>query len=119
MRDMSDETEQVRHLRRQVTHLREVLERKNRQLDALHFVWCSGGCDGGTHRYGDGRITKELVEEAVRNTYRLIAWFGNNEFKHAFPAVKDRFEYIARFRSAWQYIPLEECRDLGWFEASE
>lgn len=41
-------------LRCEVTELQEVLHAKNLQLDALHYVWCSGGCDGGMHRWTKG-----------------------------------------------------------------
>ena len=37
----------VESLRRQVTMLNETLHRKNIMLDALHYVWCDGGCGGG------------------------------------------------------------------------
>lgn len=55
---------------RELAHLNDVLARKNRELDALHYVWCSGACEGGTHRYG-GELTEEIVVEAERNTRRL------------------------------------------------
>jgi hypothetical protein len=61
------------------------LERKNRQLDALHLVWCDGGCPRGVHRYQDDDVlvTEELVAAAERNTKRLRRWYE---------AVKFRFE---------------------------
>jgi regulator of replication initiation timing len=72
----------------------EGLNRTNRKLrvenDALHYVWCSGGCDPGVHRL-DGRgpeaVTEEVVREAIRNTDRLIAWFRNHEFKRQWRAL--------------------------------
>lgn len=33
-----------------VRHLNEVLSRKNRELDAFHYVWCDGGCAADARR---------------------------------------------------------------------
>ena len=57
--------------------LDENLAKKNRELDALHYVWCSGGCDGGVHRYSEKELTAEIVASAVRNTDRLVQWWVN------------------------------------------
>ncbi len=49
--------------------------RRNLALDALHYVWCSGGCDDGVYRSpGAGPVTEELAAEAERHTARLRAW---------------------------------------------
>lgn len=51
---------------------------RNRDLDALHFVWCDGGCETGVHRYdgaGPDAVTEEVVAAAERNTERLRSWF--------------------------------------------
>jgi hypothetical protein len=60
------------------------LERKNRQLDALHLVWCDGGCPSGVHRYQDDDVlvTEELVAAAERNTQRLRGWYETVKFRH-------------------------------------
>lgn len=85
-----DDTEHLRlrdenaRLKRDLTAREEALRRKNLELDALHFVWCSGGCETGVHRRngkGSEAVTREVVEEAIRNTDRLIEWFGQHEFK--------------------------------------
>lgn len=77
--------EKNRRLAAEVDHMRRVLERKNRELDALHVVWCDGGCPGGVHRYqgGDVLVTEGLVKLAERNAGRLRDWYE---------AVKFRFE---------------------------
>ena len=91
---------QVKKLKQDVTQKREALERKNRELDALHYVWCDGGCEGGAHRYTttEGEVTETVVREAVRNTNRLVSWFNNHEFKALDrideDGVKNRFMYI-------------------------
>ena len=64
-------------LRRQLTIARDNNHRRNVELDALHYVWCDGGCSTGVHRYdgkGPEAITPEIVAAAVRNTERLVKW---------------------------------------------
>lgn len=58
-------------LRRQLTLAQANNHQRNLQLDALHFVWCSGGCSRGVHRFTGGELTEELVAEAERNTKRM------------------------------------------------
>lgn len=65
-----------------ITDLKEVLERKNRDLDALHFVWCTGGCPGGVHRFDrDAILTEDVVLSAERNTTRLRKWYNSVKWK--------------------------------------
>lgn len=77
--------EQVQNLRHEVTNAKGNNETRNRELDALHYVWCSGGCEGGTHRYGGkpDDVTEEVVQLAEENTRRLRAWFENRKAKKA------------------------------------
>ena len=86
-------------LRRNVRHQQLVLERKNRELDALHYVWCDGGCPRGVHRWDDVLITRELVEAAERNTRRLRRWYRAVEFRLQLPGAdawqRRRFERAA------------------------
>ena len=65
----------------QITHMREALERKNRELDALHMVWCDGACRSGVHRWRDEKVTGELVEIAERNTKRLRTWYNGVKWR--------------------------------------
>lgn len=53
---------------------------KNVELDAMHFVWCTGGCDTGMHRWVPGILTEEMVEAAERNTRRMRDRF--NSLRH-------------------------------------
>jgi len=77
--------ENVRRLRMEVDEMRKKSEEKNRELDAMHYVWCSGGCEGGTHRWegSPDDVTEEIVALAERNTGRLRAWFENRKSKLA------------------------------------
>ena len=70
--------EQLDRLRRELGNKDESLARKNRELDALHHVWCSGGCEGGVHRWQEKPLTLEIVEEAERNTKRLRQWWESH-----------------------------------------
>jgi hypothetical protein len=85
--DEADETarlrRQVEHLRSQLTIAREAAERRNRDLDALHIVWCDGGCPRGVHRFQDQDVlvTEELVAAAERNTKRLRDWYEDVKFR--------------------------------------
>lgn len=74
---------QAAYLRRQLTIQRDNNERRNKQLDALHFVWCNGGCSSGVHRWTDEAVTEELVCEAERNTARLRNWFETRQLREA------------------------------------
>lgn len=65
-----------------IDEMRKALERKNRQLDALHLVWCDGACPGGVHRWNpDLIVTEELVEIAERNARRLRSWYNGVRFR--------------------------------------
>lgn len=67
--------------RRELSNLQEVLRRKNLELDALHMVWCSGGCKHGVHRFTNEVVTEELVATAERNTERLRTWYESVKFR--------------------------------------
>jgi hypothetical protein len=67
--------------KRQLAMLNECLATKNRELDAMHFVWCDGGCGGGVHRYEEMAkvpLTEDVVKRAEANVRRLRTWFVNN-----------------------------------------
>ncbi|MFA5071073.1 MAG: hypothetical protein WC511_01730 [Candidatus Pacearchaeota archaeon] len=64
-----------------ITEMQSVLERKNKELDALHFVWCSGGCKGGVHRYHKEEVTEELVTLAEKNVRMLRLWWENKQHR--------------------------------------
>ncbi len=86
---LRQENEQLRdkvaHLRREISDKDQISFLRNRQLDALHLVWCSGGCHGGVHRYcgGPETVTEEIVATAEKNTSRLRSWFQNYQAKKA------------------------------------
>lgn len=71
----------LRTLKRSIGWLEECLKRKNRELDFLHYVWCTGGCESGQHRWCQGEVTAQMMETAAANMARLRARFGSTRFK--------------------------------------
>lgn len=71
--------EGCKKLRRQLTAAQENNHARNLQLDALHHVWCSGGCKTGVHRYLPGRLTEELVSQAEAEVKRMRQWLRNSQ----------------------------------------
>jgi hypothetical protein len=74
---ISDLERQLAEAKGTISHLQGRLHEKNLMLDALHYVWCSGGCEGGVHRHTDEKLTVGIVGKAVRNTQRLISYYVN------------------------------------------
>jgi hypothetical protein len=68
----------------EITAMSRALERKNRELDALHMVWCDGACSRGVHRWQgpDILVTEDLVKLAERNTSRLRTWYDGVKFRY-------------------------------------
>lgn len=74
-----------RRLHNQKKEIREMqlsLESKNKELDALHYVWCNGGCEDGVHRWTENNLTEELLQIAERNVRRLRTWFMNHQYRN-------------------------------------
>lgn len=63
-----------------IAHFQEVLSKRTKQLNAMHWVWCSGGCEHGVE--SEDRLSPETLRLAIRNTVRLIAWTRNYRSKH-------------------------------------
>lgn len=74
-------SKKVANQAREITTMRECLEEKNRELDAMHYVWCDGSCERGVHRYTPGELTQDLVERAVRNVDRLCRKFLGRAYR--------------------------------------
>ncbi len=64
-----------------ITQMRDALHEKNVELDAMHYIWCDGGCETGAHRWTENTITEEVVQRAERSVRRLRAWFENHEWR--------------------------------------
>lgn len=77
--------EMVTELRRQLRIAQANNEQRNRELDALHYVWCDGGCGGGVHRWvdesNDPEFLRSLAETAQRQVDRLRRKAGALEYR--------------------------------------
>jgi len=71
----------LKRVKEELTYVECKLHTKNKELDAMHYVWCDGGCKYGTHRWTEQNITEEIVKMAERNTLRLKRWYGNNKYR--------------------------------------
>lgn len=67
--------------KRELAQKDRTLAARSRQLDAMAWVWCDGGCPGGVLRHTTGDLTEEIVAEAERNAARLRRWFDNAAFR--------------------------------------
>lgn len=76
-------------LRRQLAFQRDTNHQRNVELDALHHVWCNGGCGSGVHRFTPGEVTEEVVQAAERNTKRLREWWTNKTSRDARAALAE------------------------------
>lgn len=71
----------IRSQRDEIRRLNECLRIKNIELDALHYVWCTGGCKTGQHRWCSGVVTEDEMALAERNVLRLRTRYDNTVFK--------------------------------------
>jgi hypothetical protein len=71
--------EKCKKLKAELTECYRNLENKNLALDAMHFVWCDGGCSSGVDRWYEERLTEELLLQAERNVQRMRRWWDNKE----------------------------------------
>ena len=83
---------------RQLRNANESLRDKNRALDAMHYVWCSGGCWDGAHRWHGGKVSEAVVSEAERNTKRLRTWFETAKHRLAEAPAGTQDETILHLR---------------------
>jgi hypothetical protein len=109
-----------RKLRREVTIAQEAARRRNLEIDALHYVWCDGGCASGTHRFEHRQpLSEEIVELAVRNTDRLVKWWRNKEYKAAWKLAPDHLRqqlneaWTARAEAVARVETAERERDIA------
>jgi len=104
--------ELVRKQKHALKYANENNAKRNKELDALHYIWCDGGCKGGVHRFTElPPIDEELVSTAEYCIRRLRTWFVN-----AHPVDKKIGD--STFRS-WKYPPwywrwTMKLTDLVW-----
>jgi|SRR5688572_9886155 len=66
---------------RTIQSMEQTLKEKTHMIDKLHYVWCSGGCKGGVHRYCKEPLTEEIVKLAESNAIRLRAWYSGRQYR--------------------------------------
>jgi len=82
--------EKIRHQKWELSKLNKVVERKNKELNALHFIWCSGPCKCQS----DPELTEDIVAEMVRNTKRAVTKFNNLQFTNKDFTLRDKNYYF-------------------------
>jgi uncharacterized protein YuzE len=83
LEELSQLRVKVERQRACLTELNRALRRKNLELDALHYVWCSGGCPGGVHRWhSELLITEELIQVVEVQAERLRSWYDTVKHRH-------------------------------------
>lgn len=79
-KELENTRRKIQQYKRQITHLQNTLREKNLKLDALHHVWCSGGCNGGVHRWTPNTVNEDLVKMAEGCVARLRDWWDNYQY---------------------------------------
>lgn len=102
--------ELIHHQKHALQMLNEATRKKNLELDALHYVWCNGGCAGGIHRFKENvPITEELVRTAEYNTIRLRTWLMNTSYKRTDMSGNVTYHNMPngkhiRVRKYWKFV---------------
>ena len=96
MTTMQDLEDKIARLKREVARKDSALADRNRQLDAMAWVWCDGGCAGGVFRFTPTELTEDVVVAAERNVKRLRTWYTNASFRQRWAKMTDaeRAEWI-------------------------
>lgn len=85
-RQLKAAEKQIGKLKNEINSQRIAAENRNREVDTLGRVWCSGGCWGGMDRYrkdGPPNVTGDQIAFLLRNAYRAYAWYINFAGKQA------------------------------------
>jgi hypothetical protein len=114
----------------EIAAMSRALERKNRELDALHMVWCDGACSRGVHRWQGPNVlvTEELVKTAERNTERLRRWYDGAKFRYEtygpnpskpwnqFPTTRSEWhrDYALKAAVRTDLVGSGETQDVSW-----
>lgn len=77
---------------------------RNRDIDALHFVWCNPGCRNGLDRGGRDPsckhppLTREMLERAIVRVSRMASAVLDREWHAAMPTVDA--QVVTRLKAA-------------------
>jgi len=95
---------------------------RNLELDALHLVWCSGGCADGVHRFGGSPedVTLEVVKAVERQAQRLRQWYENAHARDDFYTKDcehcghDVASHGFPFKGTSQHSECDKCSCAGY-----
>jgi hypothetical protein len=74
--------EEIVELKRAISNAISNNQLRNKELDALHYVWCDGGCSSGTHRYDNENLTEEIEQIFKKYNLHIKTKIGYNyDFK--------------------------------------
>jgi hypothetical protein len=73
--------EKIAKLKHNIHYMNEAFHRKNLELDALHFVWCTARCTNGFHRYHKDLAvpSDEEIATVARVAIRLVTRFPSQD----------------------------------------
>lgn len=75
------QAKKIERMRMELLRLEGVLHAQNIKLDAMHWVWCTGGCATGSHKWVHGELTEELVFTAENAVRRMRESFTTIEYQ--------------------------------------
>lgn len=75
------QAKKIVRLKLQILNFERVLHAQNIKLDALHWVWCSGGCQGGTNRWVPGELTEEMLKTAEYAVKRMRESYNTTQYR--------------------------------------
>ena len=68
--------------KQEIAGMQSTLKTRTKALDAMSWVWCTGGCDGGVFQKNiDQFVTQEMIDIIENNLNELKTWYTNYNFK--------------------------------------
>lgn len=92
VKQRDDAWKEIDRLKKEITDKNESLRKKNLELDSMHYVWCTGGCLDGTHRWDGGKLTREVLEKARRNVHRMGVWLDARDARERYMEHREVME---------------------------
>jgi hypothetical protein len=78
--------ERLKERGKEIAYLNQRLAEKNRELDAMGYVWCTGGCGGGMFRNVEPeRINDDdLLDRIQKNAERVLTYIKNLRHRRSY-----------------------------------
>jgi hypothetical protein len=87
--------QKIKDLRLTIRYMQIQTETRNKEVDALHYVWCNGNCLSGVHRLVEEAPTPELLSELAdygqRNVDRLRTKSVNLRYNHKYAVEREAY----------------------------